>query len=181
MNDTGTIKAVRVFFALWPSDVERSELAAWQPPLLQLWGGRMTPTDKLHSTLLFIGELSPDRLQALQLAAQEVRGEAFQLVFDAAHYWGHNHIVYAAPASVPEQLRSLVKNLQLRLRQHQFNFEQRVYMPHATLLRHTLWTDNPMPTMKRVVWEMRDFALVQSLSDGQRTRYSILAKFNLKY
>jgi len=81
-------KPARVFFALWPNDEERAALAAWQPPLQQLCGGRPTPAAKLHNTLVFLGDVGIERLEALQLAAQEVSGAAFQVVFDSARYWG---------------------------------------------------------------------------------------------
>lgn len=179
MTETDTKKPARVFFALWPTDGERAALAAWQPPLQKLCGGRMTPADKLHNTLVFLGDVQPARLEALQLAAQEVSGAAFQLVFDTARYWGHNHIVYAAPGSVPTKLALLVRNLQQRLRHHHFKFDQRTYKPHVTLLRHAHWSDSPLPAVTQVAWKMREFALVQSCSEGQGTRYEVLARFPL--
>ena len=179
MTETDSTKAVRVFFALWPSIEERAALAAWLPPLQELCGGRMTPADKLHNTLVFLGDVQPERLEALQLAAQEVSGAAFQLLFDVARYWGHNHIVYAAPGSVPKKLAQLVSDLERRLLRHHFKFDRRAYKPHVTLLRHAHWTDSPLPAMQKVVWSMQDFALVQSVSEGQGVRYEVLARFAL--
>jgi len=181
MTETESQKPVRVFFALWPNEGERAALAAWQSPLQQLVGGRLTPAENLHNTLVFLGDVQPDHLEALQLAAQEVSGTAFQLVFDTARYWGHNHIVYAAPGSVPKRLAQLVSDLEQRLRHHHFKFDRRAYKPHVTLLRHAHWTDSPLSAMKKVVWHVRDFALVQSVSEGQSMRYEVLAKFELKY
>jgi 2'-5' RNA ligase len=179
MTETDAKNVARVFFALWPDDAERAAIAAWQPPLQQLCGGRLMAADKLHNTLIFLGEVELGRLEALQLAAQEVSGAAFQLSFDIARYWGHNHIVYAAPSTVPEKLTQLVSDLEQRLRHHRFKFDQRSYKPHITLLRHAQWSDSPLPTMPRVLWKMRDFALVQSIGDGQGVRYEVLARFSL--
>jgi RNA 2',3'-cyclic 3'-phosphodiesterase len=179
MIETDTKKVARVFFALWPVDAERDALAAWQPPLQKLCGGRLTPVDKLHNTLVFLGDVEFERMEALQLAAQEVSGAAFQLIFDIAHYWGHNHIVYAAPGTVPPKLAQLVNDLQQKLLLHRFKFDQRTYKPHVTLLRHAHWTDSPLPQVPKVLWKMRDFALVKSFSEGQGTRYEVLARFPL--
>lgn len=179
MTETDTKKPARVFFALWPGEEERAALAAWQTPLQQLCGGRLTPAGKLHNSLVFLGDVEIGRLEALQLAAQEVSGAAFQLVFDTARYWGHNHIVYAAPGSVPPKLALLVRNLQQRLLHHHFKFDQRTYKPHVTLLRHAHWSDSPLPAVTQVAWKMREFALVQSVSEGQGTRYEVLARFPL--
>lgn len=50
--------AIRLFFALWPNDAERAALAAWQPPLLELCGGKAMRADTLYATLVFLGEVA---------------------------------------------------------------------------------------------------------------------------
>lgn len=179
MSEDNSKFVLRVFFALWPAEAERAALSAWQSPLQQRCGGRLTPTENLHNTLVFLGELESERMEALQLAAQEVRGAAFQLSFDIARYWGHNQIVYAAPGVVPAQLIRLVNDLEQRLRHHHFKIDQRPYKPHVTLMRHAKWSDSPLHAMPPVMWNMRDFVLVQSTSEGQGVRYEILARFPL--
>lgn len=174
-NDTH----VRVFFALWPSAGERAALAAWQPPLRELCGGKAMRADTLHATLVFLGDVAAHRLEALKLAAQEVEGEGFELRFDQARYWGHNHIVHAAPSVVPAALPALVENLEQRLGAHRFRFDRRDYKPHVTLLRHAQWRDEPLPEMREAIWMAKDFVLVQSLSDEQGARYEVLARFPL--
>ena len=172
--------SARVFFALWPDDAERAALAAWQPPLHKLCGGRSMRAVTLHATLVFLGDVVLHRLEALQLAAQEVEGEPFDLAFDVAHYWGHNHIVFAAPHAVPPQLMQLVRALEQRLGKHHFHFDKRPYKPHITLLRHAQWSDAPLPDMQRVTWRVRNFALVQSVSDEVGANYRVLARFPLR-
>lgn len=177
---TGEIDGkARVFFALWPDAAQRAALAAWQPPLQKLCGGKAMRADTLHATLVFLGDVVQHRLEALQLAAQEVSGAPFEICFDEARYWGHNHIVYAAPACVPEPLAQLVQQLEQRLRQHRFHFDQRSYKPHLTLLRHARWNDTPLPAPAAVAWAVHEFALVQSLRNEQGARYRVLARFPL--
>jgi 2'-5' RNA ligase len=174
----------KVFFALWPSDAERDRLAAWQKPLQRLCGGRAMRSEMLHNTLVFIGNVEQARLEALQLAAQEVngpevRGQAFELCFDAAHYWKHNHIVYAALGEIPPQLAQLVDALEQRLSVHGFSFDQRQYKPHVTLLRNARWTGDALPKMRPVSWQTADFALVQSAQLQGEPHYRVLARFPL--
>lgn len=171
---------VRVFFALWPNAAERAALAAWQPPLRELCGGREMLAANLHNTLVFIGNVAEHRLEALCLAAQEVEAERFELRFDLARYWGHNHIVFAAPHSVPPQLAKLVHDLEQHLERHRFRFDRRDYKPHITLLRHARWTDAPLPEMKAVRWPVHDFVLVQSPQQEDDPHYHVLARFPLK-
>ena len=171
--------SARVFFALWPDDAERAALAAWQPKLHKFCGGRSMRADTLHATLVFLGDVVSHRLEALQLAAQEVEETSFDLAFDVAHYWGHNHIVLAAPYMVPPQLAQLVQALEQRLKKHRFHFDQRPYKPHITLLRHAQWSDAPLPEMPRVIWQIRDFALVQSVPDERGANYQVLVRIPL--
>jgi len=179
MNHPSGNTSVRVFFALWPAAAERDQLAAWQKPLQHLCGGRTMRGETLHNTLVFIGDVEQPRLEALQLAAKEVNGKAFELCFDVARYWGHNHIVYAAPDEIPQHLAQLADALEQRLRAHHFKFDRREYKPHVTLLRNAKWTDAPLPGMRPVYWQIKDFALVQSVLQDGLTRYQVLAKFPL--
>jgi RNA 2',3'-cyclic 3'-phosphodiesterase len=172
-------KSTRVFFALWPDDAERAALAAWQPPLKKLCGGKAMRAETLHATLVFLGDVVQHRMEALQLAAQEVAGAPFEISFDTACYWGHNRIVYAAPDNEPEFLLQLVSHLERGLRRHRFHFDRRSYQPHVTLLRHAKWSDEPLPAMPCAIWRVHDFVLVRSLSDENGARYEVLARFPL--
>ncbi len=179
MNRSPDNPTARVFFALWPEAAEREQLAAWQAPLERLCGGRAMRGETLHNTLVFIGDVELYGLEVLQFAAGEVSGEGFDLCFDQAHYWGHNHIVYAAPHRMPQQLAQLVDALGQRLAAHRFKFDRREYKPHVTLLRNAHWSDAPLPAMQPVSWQIRDFALVQSVPRDGLTGYRVLARFPL--
>jgi len=135
--------------------------------------------ETLHNTLVFIGNIVQSRLEPLQLAAQELNGERFELCFKAARYWGHNHIVYAAPVEPPQPLMQLVLGLEQNLVRHGFKFDIREYRPHVTLIRNARWTDAPLPAMQPVCWQVNDFALVQSVSQGRLAGYRVLARFPL--
>lgn len=167
----------RIFFALWPTGAERRALAAWQATLKDLCGGRLMAPATLHNTLVFLGEVELARLEALKLAAEEVTAARFELCFDQARYWGHNHILYAAPGVVPPQLVQLVGELERHLIAHRFKFEQREYKPHVTLLRKARWSDDLLPEMPPACWRVRDFVLLQSKPGG--AGYQVLARFPL--
>lgn len=180
MSHRSAQPTAKVFFALWPSAAERFHLAAWQKPLELLCGGRAMRAENLHNTLVFIGNIAQSRLEPLQLAAQEVNGEGFELCFDAARYWGHNHIVYAAPAHQPQPLTQLVLALEQSLIRHGFKFDVREYRAHVTLIRHARWTDAPLPAMQPVCWQVNDFALMQTVSHEGLAAYRVLARFPLR-
>jgi len=170
---------IKVFFALWPTATGRNQLAAWLKPLQLLCGGRAMRNETLHTTLVFIGNILQSRLEPLQLAAQEVSADRFELCFDAACYWGHNHIVYAASGDPPRQLSELVMELEQSLARHGFKFDIREYRPHVTLMRNAHWTDSPLSAMPPVCWQVNDFALVRSLSHEGKADYRVLTRFPL--
>lgn len=180
MSHSSAQPSARVFFALWPQAAERAQLAAWQAPLKRLCGGRAMRGETLHNTLVFIGDVESYGLEVLQRAAQEVDGEGFELCFDEARYWGHNHIAYAAPRQTPPQLASLVDALEQRLEAHRFRFDRRAYQPHVTLLRDAHWSDAPLPALPPVCWQVADFALVQSVRRDGLADYRVLARFPLR-
>jgi 2'-5' RNA ligase len=167
----------RIFLALWPSVSERRALAAWQAKLKDL--GRVMRPETLHATLVFIGEVEVARLEALQLAAREVSSGRFDLCFDEARYWGHNHILYAAPSLVPPRLVQLVSELERHLIRHRFRFNQHEYKPHVTLLRNVSFRDDPLPAMQPVCWRIKEFVLVQSQRQDGEVNYRVLAHFPL--
>lgn len=178
--DNPVQQGARVFFALWPDAGERAALAAWQAPLHRLCGGRSMRADTLHVTLVFVGNVVQQRMEALKLAAQEVAGEAFRLELDAARCWGHNHIVYAAPLAIPQPMSALVQELEKSLARHRFHFDKRPYQPHATLLRNAQWRDTPLPALQPVVWQAKDFVLLQSVQGAKGIHYEVLARFGLR-
>ena len=60
------------------------------------------------------GKLNLPELEALRMVAIE-RGipaaRAFDFAIEEIRYWKHNHIVYCAPVSVPQELVNLVNAL----------------------------------------------------------------------
>ena len=170
----------RVFFALWPTAPERDQLAAWLAPLQGVYGGRAMRPGTLHNTLVFVGSIATERLEQLQQAARQVNGSAFELCFDEARYWGHNRIVYAAPSQVPRRLLNLADALQRQLRRAGFEFDERAYQAHVTLLRNARRSEAPLSQLAPVSWQIGEFVLVQSELSGSGANYRVLARFPLK-
>lgn len=143
--------------------------------------------ENLHNTLAFIGHVEQSRLEALQLVAREAVQQAgqemdagtFELCFDAARYWQHNRILYAAPGAVPLPLVQLVAELDRSLDRHGFGFDRRAYQPHVTLLRNARLPEIPLPAMQPVCWQIRDFVLAESARRGGQANYRVLARFPL--
>jgi len=166
-----------VFFALWPDDGVRDALHREAQMLHHDCGGRAMRRENLHLTLVFVGDVAVGRLDQLKSVAGTICGSSFELVLDRLGYWRHNRIVSASPLSVPEALRELVSSLEGRLQQAGFEFDQRPYAPHITLLRDARAPGVPAPL--NLDWPVGDFVLVESAQGPRGAEYRVLARWKL--
>lgn len=140
-------------------------------------GGRPMRRENLHLTLVFVGDAGVGRLDALKSVAGTISGSSFELVLDRLGYWRHNRIVSASPLTVPEALRELVSSLEGRLQQAGFEFDQRPYAPHITLLRDARAPGVPVPL--HLDWPVGDFVLVESARGPRGAEYHVVARWAL--
>jgi 2'-5' RNA ligase len=166
-----------VFFALWPDDGVRDALHREAQMLHRNCGGRVMRRENVHLTLVFVGNVAVGRLDELKAAAGTISGSSFELVLDRLGYWRHNRIVWASPLTVPEALRELVGSLESRLQQAGFEFDQRPYAPHITLLRDARAPGVPAPL--HLDWPVGDFVLVESAHSAQGPAYRVVARWAL--
>jgi RNA 2',3'-cyclic 3'-phosphodiesterase len=160
---------MRLFFALWPDEGVRAELARWTRALHAACGGRTTRADKLHLTLAFLGSVEDAHLAQVERAAGEVAPRAASIVLDTPGYWKRNRIAWAGASTVPAELGALVGELREALRRSRIDFDPKEFVSHVTLLRDAREPE-AMPELKPIRWESEGFVLVKS--DGGR--YEVL-------
>ncbi len=163
---------MRLFFALWPDDAVRARLERWSRELHALCGGRPTRAENLHVTLAFLGSVEEARVAEVERAAGEIALRAVSLVLDQPGYWKHNRIAWAGASVVPPELEALVSELRGALAKSQIRFDAKSFVSHVTLLRDAR-EPAPMPALAPVEWRLDGFALVQSVSLSQGSRYEI--------
>lgn len=171
----------RVFFALWPDEATRARLDRLAAEQHRLRGGRRTRAETIHLTLVFVGELSRDRLPELGTRAAELVVPAFEIAFDRVDCWRHNRIAFLTASAPPEALLSLVGGLEQALDQAGIRFDRRPYKPHITLVRHAdcrRANENPAPDPIR--WAARDFVLLESSLRPEAARYAQLGRYPLR-
>ena len=172
------VTTARVFFALWPNPAVQSALDRTAQELHAMCGGRQTRRDTIHITLVFLGEMELERLEALRVAAGNVRAPAFSWELSKFGWWRHNRIAWAAPEATPPALVQLVEQLQSGLKEAGFQFDERPYLAHATLLRkadcrHAVLSAEP------ISWEVNDFVLVRSVLGPEGSAYEIIGRWPL--
>jgi RNA 2',3'-cyclic 3'-phosphodiesterase len=180
---------MRLFFALWPDALTASRLHALARRYQDSLGGRVMRVDTLHLTLVFLGEIAPERLPFAKAAAERVFPaqseppcpDRIDLRFDRAACWRRQGLVCLGMQQVPELLRRLQHELAVQLSAAGFRMELREYRPHITLLRKVVDAspeiENPAVP---VDWTARDFVLVSSSLNVNGSRYEQIGRWPLR-
>jgi 2'-5' RNA ligase len=163
---------VRLFFALWPDDAVRAELARWSRELHALCGGRTTRPENLHVTLAFLGGVEEARVAEVERAAGEVAPKTVSLVLDQPGYWKQNRIAWAGASVVPPELEALVSELRGALAKSRIRFDAKSFVSHVTLLRDAR-EPKGIPALDPILWKVDGFALVQSVTLPRGSRYEV--------
>jgi len=173
MSSKPAVAPVRLFFALWPDEGVRAQLAHWIRELHAMCGGRPTRTENLHVTLAFLGSVEGARVAEVERAAGEVAPHAATLVLDRPGYWKHNRIAWAGASAVPRELDALVAELRGALARSNIGFDAKGFASHVTLLRDAR-EPKAMPPLEPVKWMLDGFSLVRSLTLPRGSRYEVL-------
>jgi RNA 2',3'-cyclic 3'-phosphodiesterase len=163
---------VRYFFALWPPAETARALEAWA----RMLQGRVTPADKIHLTLAFLGTVAPEKAIG---AARRVQRRPHELPLEKAQYWKHNRIVWAGPREIPPELKMLVQTLHLELYRAEYILERRPFAAHVTLLR-SAQAPAELPPLPEVEWPVRELTLVQSANSAKGSVYEVVERFALE-
>ena len=163
---------MKLFFALWPDEGVRAQLAHWSRELHAVCGGRPMRAENLHLTVAFLGSVEDARIAEVERAAGEVAPRVVSLVLDQPGYWKHNRIAWAGAATVPAELGAFVAELRSALARSHIGFDSKGFVSHVTLLREA--REPPaMPALGPIEWRLDGFALVQSVTLPQGSRYEI--------
>jgi 2'-5' RNA ligase len=167
----------RLFFALWPDAAVQWALAQLAETCVEHSGGRPVPAEKVHLTLVFLGELDARQAGAAASVGAGSAGGTFTLVVDRLGYWPRNRVLWAGCQSMPPALGRLVGTLRLGLREAGFAVESRPFQAHLTLARKARRV--PRQVMQPVRWTVNDFCLVRSRLGPRGSEYEVLQRWPL--
>lgn len=167
----------RLFFALWPGERQRGALTRVQQDELPDHRGRRTHPEDLHITLVFLGDLDPQRRACAEEAADRVRAAPFSLSLNRFGCFPRARVLWCGASERPQSLLDLLHALNSGLLGCGFRPERRPFEPHVTLARKA----RPLPTRELehpVAWPVSDFALVIA-KPGERPRYRVERTWSL--
>jgi RNA 2',3'-cyclic 3'-phosphodiesterase len=171
----------RLFFALWPTDAVRAQLAAAAQPHAAL--GRVIPARNLHVTVVFLGAVAAQRVAGVQETASVVQKLTFDgkflLHLDAMEIWRRSNLICLTAKQAPPQLLTLVERLRAGLRERGFGLrEHETFRPHVTLVRD-IARAAAVAAVAPVQWPVDSLALVESKVGQRGSEYTVLEEWRL--
>lgn len=180
MKDSGGTEKQRLFFALWPDDRLRGEIAravhAVEAGREAIAGNRVAP-ERYHLTLLFLGDLHAQYAPLALEAAAGVSAASFELVLDRLGYFPGAQALWIGPEKAPPEITGLRRNLHEAMRSRRVPHERKILTPHITCLRKVP-REPPLGRIEPLRWQVRDFVLLHSVLTG-RPEYRVLARWPL--
>ena len=165
---------MRAFFARWPDDEGCADLHARSIDAAARTRGRPVAFDKLHITLVFLGDIDDRQATCLAAGAGRLAAGDLDLVMSRTGNWRKAKIAWLAPESVPGPLGSLQESLAGIARGCGVRLESRGYVPHVTLARGAT-VPLPDAPCAPVTLRFRGFCLVRSdLGSG---RYEVIGRW----
>ena len=95
----------------------RKQLRQLQKNLSQV-GGRLVPAENLHLTLLFLGNVEADKVNAVRGIAAGIEGESFDLTLDTLGGFRQNNtrVLWLGPSEPPPELGLFHQSLRRQVR-----------------------------------------------------------------
>jgi RNA 2',3'-cyclic 3'-phosphodiesterase len=175
------VKNRRLFFALWPTDAVRAQLAAAAQSYAEL--GRAIAARNLHVTVAFLGAVAEERLAHVVETARSTQkltlDGKFMLHLDRVEFWRRSSLVALTATRVPPELLKIVDGLRAGLRERGFQLhEHDTFRPHVTLVRDVA-RGPAAAAVTPVLWPVESFALVESQVGQRGSQYSVLDEWSL--
>ena len=171
-------KDVRLFFALWPDPVIRTQLQQAALSIKLDSTARRVPDFNLHMTLHFIGNVYCDEMACLQQQARQVNAVAFSLRIDRQGLFAKPRVGWLGCSHLPTALNDLHRQLGTQLQHCGYRPEQRSYHPHVSIARKLTAIDGDA-RFAAIDWPLREFALIESRSFENGVQYSVVERYPL--
>jgi len=168
----------RLFFALWPDERVRQQLALEAQRVVDARAGRPVPPANFHVTVVFLGPVPQSRFDAVAHSAAQSQGRAFELCLDRLQLWARSGVL-CLTARTPPALQALAQQLRSCLSANGVGVQEQALRAHVTLARNMPGRQAPAQTTA-VRWPVRDYVLVESQPAQGGSRYIVLERWPLR-
>lgn len=172
-------KKRRLFFALWPNNSVRKQIAEINrqlPPAGK--GGRLMSNPNLHLTLHYIGPVGEEEIACLNLVAKEVESMPFTMELDRLGYFKRPRVLWLGCEERPAGYIELLERLAEKIATCGFKMEVEGNRPHVTLRRKVL-RPKEYADIKTIEWQVDQFVLVESVPIEGGVSYRVIESYRL--
>ena len=162
--------SLRLFFALWPDDETRLNLARCSQSLAAQ-GFKPVPPQNLHVTLMFLGQVDAATECLIKHSAASILARPFVLTFDRLSYWPKPKVLCLTCTHTPDEVSKLAAALTDNVASYGLPTDTRPYQPHITLVRPTRYL--PDIDCEPLLWRAEAFCLVESCSGPDGVSYKV--------
>ena len=165
----------RLFFALNPEAGVRQSIVRVQSQIAD-GKARPVPGERLHATLLFLGNHPEGAINSLIEAASSLECSPATISLDRVGWFPRAGVSWLGASDVPTGLHRLQADLALAVRAVDIEFDGRPWRFHLTLYRKMR---KPPATIsfEPIRWTIDGFELMESITDSGGLRYEVLARF----
>jgi RNA 2',3'-cyclic 3'-phosphodiesterase len=170
----------RLFFALWPEAGLRATITQTAVAVARerKLGGREVPPERVHLTLLFLGDVAARAEEILVAGAGRLALPAFDLTLDQAGCFFRSRAFWLGASATPRRLTALAEALRGLAAGVGIEPDARPLAPHVTCVRDIEHVIRPVQ-VKPVIWRVRGFALVHSTL-GDLPQYHVVSHWPLQ-
>lgn len=159
----------RYFFALSPDTSSRMQIQHIMKRLPDDPSLKLQNTANLHQTLLFLGQLDQQQLNALLKQTDSIRFPAIDMQFDHLSYWDGPKIFCLTSRAPSAELYSLVNQLEHIASQADIKVDEKPYLPHITLARKA--SESLDVPIAPVHFKVEQLVLMKSVSTDHGPQY----------
>jgi len=173
----------RLFFALWPQQGARQELAGASAGVARSCGGRTVPAENLHVTLAFLGSVPRRRVPEVKTIAERAavscaQQEPLALRFEALAHWPRQQILCAVTAGESPVAAALSAALKDAAAAAGFTPDLKPFRAHVTVARKVVHAPREC-SLRALTWRFDDFSLIDSRTEPSGPVYSVIACYPL--
>lgn len=167
----------RLFYAILPDAPARARLDALAREAAERTGGRATRANTLHLTVVFVGTVPGDRVDAAVDAGATIGWRRRPIALDTLGAFARAGIAWAAPSSVDPTLVAAQRDLAAALAQRAIATEARAWKPHVTLARAC---GRPLAGVidPPIAWDTDRVVLMASRLSREGPRYREIASWS---